>query len=97
MSPTKGKRGRTCATFPQPEQEAEAYAAADRFKALIFVRTQIPTHILVCPREKSDMTPCIARDGQLAVCFNSLSHTALCVGCEQSVNRLLHEEECKAT
>ena len=75
--------------------EKEAYDAADAYKALVLHRTQIAAHLLVCPREKSEMTPCIARDGQLAVCLDSFQKP-LCVGCEASVTRLLDEEKARA-
>jgi hypothetical protein len=68
--------------------EQEAYQQADELKALIFARTSLRGSDLVCPREKSEMTPCIARDGHLAVAFTSTGF-ALCVGCEAGVKRLL--------
>jgi len=44
-----------------------------------------PGHI-GCPRAKSDMTPCVARDGQLAVADDQ--H---CVGCNRRPADLLAE------
>jgi hypothetical protein len=46
-----------------------------------------PTHV-GCPRAKSDMTPCIARDGGLASADGS---TAECVGCGAKPSELLKE------
>jgi hypothetical protein len=39
-----------------------------------------------CPRAKSDMTPCVARDGKLA-----LTDDGLCVGCLQHPAELLKD------
>jgi hypothetical protein len=39
-----------------------------------------------CPRAESDMSPCIARDGHLAV-----ADTMRCVGCGQDPQQLLDE------
>jgi hypothetical protein len=39
---------------------------------------------VTCPRARNYMTPCIARDGQLA-----LADDNVCVGCGQSPKRLL--------
>lgn len=44
-----------------------------------------PQHV-GCPRAHSDMTPCIARDGQLA-----LADDDRCVGCNDAPWRLLVE------
>jgi hypothetical protein len=63
---------------------------ANVYKALVARRTGLKGSALVCPREKSAMTPCVARDGQLAVC-----HPGLCVGCEADVGQLLRAEEAK--
>jgi hypothetical protein len=65
---------------------------ADEFKRLITERTGIDPGELVCPREHSDMTPCIARDGDLAVAFKSSYQ--ICIGCGRDVLELLeHERE----
>lgn len=45
-----------------------------------------PGHV-GCPRAKTDMTPCIARDG--SVCL--ASDPEVCVGCGASPGRLLRE------
>lgn len=42
-----------------------------------------------CPREKSGMTPCVARDGELAVA-DGLDGD-VCVGCEAKVKGLYLE------
>lgn len=44
-----------------------------------------PTHV-GCPRAKSDMTPCAARDGYLAV-----DDSNVCVGCDRNPANLLKE------
>lgn len=44
-----------------------------------------PPHVR-CPRAASDMTPCIARDGQLA-----LADDGRCVGCDGDPCELLDE------
>lgn len=64
-----------------------AYAKADQLKSMIHARTGLEPRELRCPREKTFMTPCIARDGQTAVTVGGL-----CVGCERSVESL-HTEE----
>lgn len=43
--------------------------------------------VIDCPRAKSDMTPCAARDGNLAIVDDS----CLCVGCEKNVADLFRE------
>lgn len=69
------------------------YADADTLQALITKRTGLHGSELVCPREKSEMTPCVARDGRLAVCEGRYSSgPALCVGCEFGVATLLTKE-----
>jgi len=35
-----------------------------------------------CPRAKSDMTPCVVRDGTIAYAMSSMD-APICVGCEQ--------------
>lgn len=49
---------------------------ADSIKEAIHQRTGLQGSDLVCPREKSEMTPCVARDGSLAV-----TDDGKCVGC----------------
>jgi len=46
-----------------------------------------PRHV-GCPRAKSDMTPCIARDGHLALAGDP---PADCVGCGQAPGPLLRQ------
>lgn len=67
--------------------EAEAAELADEYQAMVHKRTGIKSDELVCPREKSDMTPCIARDGSIAVAGK------VCVGCGASVKGLHSEEK----
>lgn len=60
---------------------------ADELKELIHKRTGLEPRDLVCPREKSDMTPCVARDGDLALL------SGRCAGCGASVRDLLADEQ----
>ena len=50
-------------------------------------RTSLSGSKLKCPREKSDMTPCVARDGDSAM-LDDLT----CVGCSISIVELLDAE-----
>ena len=63
---------------------------ADILKSLIYKRTGLKPKELVCPREKTEMTPCICRDGNLAMLNNKT-----CVGCGINVNELLEIEYTK--
>jgi hypothetical protein len=73
------------------EPTEQDYADADALAAAVTARTGLKGEDLVCPRERSEMTPCVARDGRLAVCGG-----ALCVGCEHAVAGLLAEERARA-
>lgn len=64
-------------------KELDFYQKAEAVKSLIFKRTGIKSKELECPREKSDMTPCIARDGELACTENGI-----CIGCNMEVDKL---------
>lgn len=70
----------------------EANAAAELCKQLIGQRTHLTPQQLQCPREKSDMTPCIARDGELAVAGSRFT-SWVCVGCGQDIDQLLQKEQ----
>lgn len=72
----------------------DAYTLADRLRAKIVTRTGIRPSFLICPREKSDATPCVARDGQLAVAFDNVDRP-LCVGCEHDLVALDATETAK--
>ena len=61
---------------------------ADKLKKMIYERTKIESDELVCPREKSYMTPCICRDGDCA-----MTKDKKCVGCGISVFDLLEIEK----
>lgn len=63
------------------------YQKAEAVKTMITERTGIKSKELQCPREKSEMTPCIARDGETA-CTDG----GLCVGCEMEVDKLYRLE-----
>lgn len=62
----------------------------NELRDLILKRTGLKPNELVCPREKSEMTPCVARDGDLAMAENGC-----CVGCGQNVKELLIKEKYK--
>lgn len=63
---------------------------ADELKRLIHKRTGIDPKELECPREKTFMTPCAARDGSLAC-----SDNGRCIGCGVEVQELLNAERLK--
>ncbi len=63
----------------------------DEYKKMIRKRTGISPGGLVCPREKSEMTPCVARDGDLAVATGPPT-VSLCVGCGCRVDVLIAKE-----
>ena len=71
------------------QQQAEQIA--EQLKQAVFARTKIPKNQLQCPREKSDMTPCAARDGHLVAVLDSWGNP-LCVGCEHRLDHLLAKE-----
>lgn len=64
---------------------------ANELKVLIFARTNLKPNKLVCPREKSAITPCVCRDGSLAE-TNDGKH---CIGCGADIYDLLHAERKK--
>lgn len=67
---------------------------ANDFRDLILKRTNLKRAELQCPRERSSMTPCIARDGDLAVAQHPTMGD-ICVGCVHSVSDLYHIEKSK--
>lgn len=67
-------------------------ADADELRMLICKRLHIQPEDIRCPREKSSMTPCIARDGRLAVCSAAANAVFLCVGCEWRIASLIEKE-----
>jgi len=77
----------------------DAYNQANELKTLVFKRTGLKPETLRCPREKSEMTPCVARDGELAVAETGVRsahpdmHRFICVGCEHEVGELLNTEK----
>jgi len=66
---------------------------ADQYRDLVRRRTGLAGANLYCPREMSSMTPCIARDGNLAVVH--ADHAYRCVGCDHPVDPLLDAERQK--
>lgn len=73
------------------DAQRHADVAADELKRRIYQRTRLEPALLVCPREKSAFTPCVARDGQLAAVVAG-DTLAICVGCEASIDALLERE-----
>lgn len=72
---------------------AEGMEQAKAYKRLVSRRTRLKRQDLVCPRERSEMTPCIARDGSLAV---AAAHDGpVCVGCNHRVQVLLAQEQAR--
>jgi uncharacterized protein YhfF len=71
--------------------QAQAETLADEYKTLVLARTKLTPDVLECPREKSEMTPCLARDGRLVVVLDASDHP-ICVGCETSLERLIDQE-----
>ena len=63
---------------------------ADELVKIIEARTGLKREDLQCPREKTSMTPCIARDGGSAC-----SDDGHCVGCGANVMELLTIERLK--
>jgi hypothetical protein len=76
---TKGKVRR------QPDRKVDQ--AADELTRRVLVNVGgTDRHDVVCPREKTSMTPCIARDGHLA-----LADDRRCVGCGADPYALLED------
>lgn len=44
-----------------------------------------------CPRARSDMTPCIARDGAICLAGETPKANGVCVGCGADPRALLHD------
>lgn len=59
----------------------------DELKDLVLKRTGLKEHELECPREKSELTPCVCRDGDCA-----MTEDFHCVGCGASVPNLIATE-----
>ena len=65
---------------------------ADMFMTLVLTRTGLTRDRLWCPRAKSHMTPCLARDGHLAR-GTTVTGAPVCSGCETNLNKLLEREQ----
>jgi hypothetical protein len=65
--------------------------SADEFATLVRTRTGLAPRQLTCPREKTDMTPCLARDGHLALSYRY--DRSMCIGCEHGLETLLNKEK----
>lgn len=73
-----------------PCEGGEEVGIGDFFKGMVYGRTGLSEKELVCPREQSDMTPCVARDGDLA-----MTKDGKCVGCQADVQQLIKDEKKK--
>lgn len=62
----------------------------DKLKELVNKRTGLIPSELVCPREKTQMTPCAVRDGD-----NVMLDDKTCLGCGILVYEILEIEERK--
>lgn len=72
----------------------EAERLGDEYRDRVFRRTGLKGWRLECPRQKSDMTPCIAHDGGMCVVLTS-RREPICVGCEADVVPLLEAERAR--
>lgn len=60
----------------------------NKYRDMLYKRLELKPNELVCPREKSEMTPCVARDGDSA-----LLDDGKCVGCLADIQSLIDAEE----
>lgn len=67
---------------------------ADDFRRAVLRRTGPTRRNLRCPRERSEMTPCLARDGALAPCESIQG--ARCVGCDELLEELVAGEAARS-
>jgi hypothetical protein len=70
----------------------EHYENSEAYKTLVLKRLDTGPREYACPREESDMTPCIGRDGKLAC-----TDDGYCAGCNRTVAGLLLIERKKLT
>lgn len=70
---------------------AQLQNLGNELRALVFARTKILSLDLVCPRETSEMTPCVARDG--GTCVIESNEAAICVGCGTSIEQQIALEK----
>jgi len=70
----------------------ELHKLGEELRDLVFERTGIDSSDLICPRAKSDMTPCVVRDGGMCVIVINFD-LAVCVGCETSITRQIEKEK----
>ena len=61
---------------------------ANKLRILVTERTGIEPNEIKCPREKTFMTPCVVRDGDLA-----MTDQKECVGCGSNVLDLISNEK----
>lgn len=72
----------------QTRRKTPAEKQADSLRDLVRERLALePDEMIECPRQRSSMTPCIARDGALAV-----ADDRVCVGCGCGTRELLEVE-----
>jgi len=74
--------------------QKQAEALGDELRDLITARTGLRGKEIVCPREKSEMTPCVARDGGMCVVEDSYGNP-ICVGCETFIKNRVTEEKAR--
>lgn len=74
--------------MPEQLKDLDDFQKAELVKNMIFKRTGIPSKDLDCPRAKSEMTPCIAKDGESAC-----TKDGICVGCGMEVEKLYYVEK----
>jgi len=77
------------------DMDLPALCEADALRDRALKRSGLTRKELRCPHAKSDMTPCVARDGRLAVYFTQERGVPCCVGCERSLDLLTSELEAK--
>lgn len=61
---------------------------ADKLRELIKKRIGVDPEDIMCPREKTFMTPCVVREGDL-----TMADDKTCVGCGINVLYLLEQEK----
>jgi hypothetical protein len=65
--------------------------AADEYSRLVLKRIGCESEDLECPRERSEMTPCLARDGGCVIVWRF--RKPICVGCEADLHELIEKEK----
>jgi len=76
----------------QSKLKEEDYRRADEYRDAVLKRTGLKAEELKCPREQSDITPCVARDGRLALA-ETIGGTPVCAGCDYFLSVLFIKEQ----